>query len=255
MITPRLKEFVRAMSLEGLAIPDTTHDAGGNTSGSTDFAIEDLKDFWRITGVSYRNGIYQVDVSKVLLPSGTQDEQAQRRKEALTKDSAYTPSYPEFYGVIDTVHKNREGPYKDQIEAARTSLSELVEGRWLMTLTRIRYAPHGQDVVIHNYGQDDAYETHANVVGPDGVITEPGTNAGAALQALLGTQQSPQKIDQVYRWFRNTAAYLLRVNSRPRSVDERVAGFFADSDEADLYCRVGLLFSVASLGVRARKIG
>ena len=224
-------------------------------SQSAVFSLEDLTGFWRINRVSYRNGIYQVEVSKTLIPSGTQAQHAQRRKEALTHDSFYTPDFPLFHGIIDTLHQNREGPCKDKIGAARKYLSDLVNGKWLMTLTRIRYAPNGQDLVIHAYGQDDTYETPSNFVGPDGFIAKPETNAGAAPQALLGTQQSLQEINHVYRWFRNTDAYIWRINSIPKSVDERVARFNAGSGRADLYCSEGPRVSVASLGVRARKIG
>lgn len=255
MIHPRLKEFVSAMSLEGLAIPEAPSSPGGTENGSPDFSLEDLSDCWRMQGVSYRNRIHQVDVSKALLPSGTQDEHAHRRKEALIDGSFYAPDFPLLHGVIHALYYNREGPFKDQIEAAKTSLSSLVYSKWLMTLTRIRHAPSGQDLVIHNYGQDDTYESSSEFVGPDGLIDKQETHAGTALQALLGTQQSPQEINQVYRWFRGTDAYLLRLNSRPKSVNERVAGFEASAGRVSLGCGWVPQSSISALGVRrpARK--
>ena len=225
MITPRLKEFVSAMSLEGLALQETHQNQGGDAGGSIGFSIEDLNDFYRISGVSYRNGIHQVDVSKALLPSGTQDKHAQRRKKALTDGSFYSPDFPLLHGIINALYQNREGSFKDQIESAKTSLSSLVDNKWLMTLTRVRYAPNGQDSVINNYGQDDQHEITSSFAGPDGAVAKPETNAGQALQALLSTQQPPQEINQVYRWFRNTDAYLWRVNNKPDKVIEHVARF------------------------------
>jgi hypothetical protein len=254
MIKPELQKFVSDMSLEGLAIPKVLPIQGGNAVGTQDFSIEDLVDCWRIKDVSYKNGIYQADVSKTLLPQGTQAEHAQRRKEALTTGSFYAPDYPLFHGVINALYQNREESFKEQIEAARTFLLDFVSYIRLMTLTRIIYAPNGQDLVIHNYGQVDKYEVPSNFVGPDGDITNPETNAGAALQALLGTQQSPQEINQVYRWFSDTDFYLMRINTRPQEITEEIAVFIADAIWGYLVCDRDPQTSQFSLGVRAEKI-
>jgi hypothetical protein len=258
MINPRLREFVNAMSLESSVISKAPPDQGGNAGGSQDCSIEELVNCWRINGVSYRNGIYQVDASKTLLPEGTQKEHAQRRKEALTNNGFYTPDYPLFHGVMNALYQNREGSFNGKIEEARTSfidfLSNFVKNRWLTTLTRIRYAPHGQDLVIHNCGQDDEYEVPSNFVGPSGDITKPETNAGTALQALLGTQQSPQEINQVYGWFRDTDYFLARIGTRPQEITEEMAIFVTRCKSACFDCFGDPLYPFPSLGVRAEKI-
>jgi hypothetical protein len=254
MINPRLQKFVGDMSLEGSAIPNASSNQGGNVGGSQDFSIEELAGFWRINGVEYKNEIYQVDVSKTLLPSGIPKEHAQRRKEALTNGGFYAPDYPLLHGVMNALCQNREGSFNGKIEEARTSLSDLVNDKWLMTLTGIRYAPHGQDLVIHNYGQYDKYGVFSNVVGPDGDIQEPETNAGAALQALLGTQQSPQEINQVYRWLRGTDFCLLRINTGLQKITEIIAMFDASFECGSFICCKTIPYVYASLGVRARKI-
>ncbi len=218
-----------------------------------DFSLEDLADCYRINGISYRNEIYPVDISKTLLPSGTQEEHAQRRKKALTNNSFYTPDYPLFHSIINTLYQNREGSFKNEIEQARIFLSNLIEGKWLMTLTRIKYAPNSKDLIIHNYGQDDKYETPSDFAGPDGDITTT-NNAQAPLQALLSTQQSPQEIAWVYNWFRGKPSYLWRLNSRPESVDERVAWFDAFSDWSGFSCLRDLGCSGSSFGVRLVKV-
>ncbi len=218
-----------------------------------DFSLEDKTDHLLMNGLSYRNGIYPVDISKTLLPSGTQEEHAQRRKGALTNNSFYTPDYPLFHSIINTLYQNREGFFKNEIEQARIFLSNLIEGEGLMTLTRVRYAPNGQDLVIHNYRQDDQYETPSDFVGPGGNITTT-NNAQAPLQALLSTKQSPQEIAQVYNWFRDKPSYLWRLNNRPKRVGERVAGFFAGSGWSSFGCDRDLGDSDSSFGVRrARK--
>ena len=137
-----------------------------------EFTLEDLTDFYAINGIEYRKGIYQVDLSKSLLPSGTQDEHAQRRLKALKSNDFYTPDYPLFHAVINTLHQNREGVFREQIEQARVFLADLVNEGWLMSLTRIKYQPNGNDIVIHNYNQDEQYEIPVSFVSPDGYITE-----------------------------------------------------------------------------------
>ena len=54
---------------------------------SKDFSLEELTDFYRINGISYRNEIYTVDLSKTLLESRTQDQHANQRKNAGSNET------------------------------------------------------------------------------------------------------------------------------------------------------------------------
>ena len=51
MITQKLKAFVSAMSLEGLATPEAPPNSGAD--GSRDSSMEDLADCWTVPGVEY----------------------------------------------------------------------------------------------------------------------------------------------------------------------------------------------------------
>ncbi len=106
MITQKLKDFVNAMSLEGLAIP-TAHLTTIYRSASPDFSIEDLPDCYRINGIEYKGNISSWDISKTLLPAGTQDEHAKRRKQALIDGTFYTPDFPLFHGILNTLQTTR----------------------------------------------------------------------------------------------------------------------------------------------------
>ena len=227
------------------------------TPGNENFSLEDLADRYRISGVSYRNKICQVDIGKTLLPPGTQEEYAQRRIAALTSDNdLYAPSFPLLHAPIAALYQNKDGSFKDQIEEARAFLAGLISNKWITTLTRIKYMPagQGQDIVIHNYKQPDSYEIQVNFIGPDGIITDT-ANTEKPLQALLDTKQTLSEIDEVYKWFRNLDSYIWRVDTKPERIDERVARFDADSDGSGFGCgwRVGD-GSCSSLGVRAQKI-
>ncbi|MCD4760111.1 hypothetical protein K8R33_04455, partial [archaeon] len=172
-----------------------------------------------------------------------------------SQDDFYCPDYPLFHAVFNTLYQNREGSSKEEIEEARTTLADLVNGKWLMTLSRVKYKPNGDDLVVHNHGLGDSYEVQIPFVGPDGWIKESGTNSQQALQALLSTQQSPGEINDVYKWFREKDGHIWRVNSTPGSTNERVARFNAYSDRSNFDCDRNPQFSDSSVGVRARKIG
>ena len=252
MITPKLQEFVRAMSLEGLAIPQSPQ--APPKEGSPEFSLTDQADSWLINGISYRNGIYQVELSKALSQAGTQDQHAERRKESLTSNDFYTPDYPLFHGIINILYQNRESSFKDQIEATKTSLASLINEKWLMTLTRLAYAPNGSASITHNYHQPDSYpSTVNNFEGPDGdITTQPNTQE--LLNSLLSIPQSPQEISQIYTWFRGKPSYLWRVNSKPKKLSERVARFYAGSDRSYFICDWDPVSSDVSVRVRAKKI-
>ena len=205
-------------------------------------------EFWSIDGVSYRGNFYTVDLGKKLLDDGnshTQDEWAIRAKEEMPKGELYTPDYPLFYGIVKSAKVAG-------LEDVRTFLKDTSRAKWLMTLTRIQYAPKGKDTLIHNYGTNDVYQTHADFIGKDDLIKN--TLCTQAYQALLGTSDSIQEINSLFQWLNETDTYIFRVNARPKkNIDERVAWFDAYSAGAGLYCDGDPSGSYSSLGVRLCK--
>ena len=254
MTHKHLKKLVEATYIPELAEDITEEDIKINPK-NPNFSIEELEDYYKINGISYRNGMYSVDLSKTLQPQGTQEEHANNRIQALENNTFYTPDYPLFHNIINTLYQNKEGEFQEQIEQTRTFLKELISGKGLMTLTRIKYATKGKDTIIHNYNQKDQYEIQTNFIGPDGDITKQETKAEKPIQSLLNTKQTPEEISNIYKWFRDLPVYIWRVNSTPKSVDERVARFDAGSDGSYLYCDWGPQGSGSSAGVRANFLG
>ena len=209
------------------------------TAGNS--AIEDKVEFWTLPDVFY-SGIHQVGLAKTLLPAKTQDEHANHRMQIIMNGAGgfYAPSYPEFYAIVSHLEKNKDNPQnQQQIEEIKQFIKKSALENWLATLTRVRYNPQGQkDKVIHNYKQHNQYELDVDpFVGPDGFILDQSTaNTEKPLQALLNTRQSLQEVNQAYKWLTDVDTYIWRVNSTPRKIDERVAGFYADSDRAGLNC-------------------
>ena len=225
-----------------------------------EFSLEDLTDSYRAAGIPYRNGIHTFDLYKELLPSKTQDEHAEHRKQSVENNTSefYTPSYPELNALISALERNKDNPqYQEQIEQARQFLKQQMLNNCLITLTRIRCNPQNKkDKVIHNYKQQDQYTIELDsFIGPDGHILNPSTeNALTPLQALLDTKQSLQEINSIYKWLTDVDAYIWRLNSQVNNPKDAVAGFDANSNRANLDCSRDPVFSDTSLGVRVAKL-
>jgi len=217
--------------------------------------ISSTPEFWAISGVQYRGGVHDVLLAKSLLDGGskkTQDNWARLYSPAKDKGEFYTPDYPIFYGLLKALYNAKDDTTKStEIAEAQKFLKDTSRAKWLMTLTRIAYQPSDKDRVIHNFGTDDKYEEQVDFITPDEWIKD--TSNPASYRALLGTEDNVQEINNVFQWLNGTNTYAWKVNSRPSSVDERVAGFYADSVRAFLSCDWGPSYTDSSLGVCLRK--
>src|SRR3989344_1805760 len=75
-------------------------------------------------------------------------------------------------------------------------------------------------------------------------------NVLSAEQSLVLTGRKPEEVAEIIRYINETPSFVWRLNSKPRSVDERVAWFVADSDGAYFDCYWDDSLRDASLGVR-----
>lgn len=222
------------------------------THTHSNIGVEGNNDFWRIAGVQYRGGIHTVDLMKKLLKDGasnTQTDWASHYETARQNGEFHTPDYPLFYGALRALYSARDdGTQAEEIEKARAFLKSNARARWLMTLTRIKYQPSGLDEVIHNFGTNDQYGGSVDFIGPDEWLKN--TSNSEPYQVLLGTQDDIEQINAVYKWLNETDVRIWRLNSKPDSTSERVAGFFAGSGGAGLGCVGVPSDSSVSLGVR-----
>ena len=121
-----------------------------NRNRSPDFSLEDKTYFYEINGIPHRNKICCIDLSKTLLPSKTQDEHAEHRLNAKSGEFCLG-DMSLYHALFTALYNNRDSQsFKDQIEEARQFIKESMLEHWLMTLTRIKYNPDGNDLVIHN---------------------------------------------------------------------------------------------------------
>lgn len=212
----------------------------------TNSPLEDLKDFWRIPNVNYRNGIYAVDLAKKLLDNGnskTQEQWVEYSKQAKQNNDFYVGDMPLYHSVFTALSKNNTKDAQEAIDFIKAQM----RAKYPVTLTRIKYNPKGKDDVVNNYGMDDEYAIKTNLVGADEWIKE--SKDTDYLNAILGTNNI-NEINQVYQRINGTDARIWRVNSKPASIDERVAWFNADSVGVDLCCCRDPRGSYSSFGVR-----
>jgi len=225
--------------------PNTTQQ----TKTSIKPTINNSGDYWRIP-VNYKNGIYQVDLAKSLLDNGnfkTQDEWAGFTEESKQKGNFYVGDMPLYYSLF-RAFTNAQG--KDAEEAKEFIKTQMRE-KWLLTLTRIKYHPNGNDEVIHNFGTSEQYATQKTIIGSEGDISQ--VSNPEALEALVGTCNI-QEINQTFNVINGTPTYLLRKSQSPDKTVERVARFVAVSGGAYLNCDGGPSIRGASLGVRIASV-
>ncbi len=234
--------------------PPQNPSTRGNVPSNLDFSLSDETDFWRMTGVSYKGSIENIDLLKSLLDGGnahTQDEWVTHYTTAAPGNGFYTPDYPLIYGIVKALYDARDSV--PETAAVQTFLRDTARSKWLMTLSRIAYQPTGDDLVIHNYGTPARYERAVDFITPDEWIKN--TEKPDSYQALLGTEDSVQDINTVFQWLNGTDTYAWKVNNKPATLVERVARFNADSVRSDLNCSRYPDVRNSSLGVRAQKIG
>jgi len=205
--------------------------------------------YWTLDNVQYKGQNCTVELARELLDGGnyhTQDDWADISLKARTDNQLYTPDMPLFHGIAKSLYLTRTNP---AVEEIRQFIKTNARVSWLMTLTRLQYKPGEKDRVIHNYKQGNSleYSMDENFVGKNDEIKD--LNEPQVFQAILG-DSNVQQISEIYSWINDTESYLWRVNSKPNTLDEKVAGFGAGSGRAGLDCYRSPAGASSSLGVR-----
>ena len=225
-----------------------------DVQGTKDFSFQDMNDFWRVNGVSYQNGIYQVDLLKTCLEnnaSKTQDQWAEYSNNSIKNNGFYVGNAQLYHSLFSSLFRNKDSSYKNDIEKARDFLQKSFNDYWLMTLTRINYKKSGKDEVIHDYNLPTQFSILEDIVGAKGFVTQ--TNPQKELKSILDSNDV-NETNSVYNWITNKNLYLFRVNGKPKKDDARVVRLDSGSDWAGLDCNWNPGGSNRALGVRRAKI-
>ena len=193
--------------------------------------------FWTIPGVVYKRETRTYRLFEQMTPEMTQDNLSEFYEQEKQKGNPHPTDMPlimaiasRAYGLIDNSPQEAEELRNLLKNSFRTFPN---------TLTRIIYNPSGEDKIIHNYKTSDQYSLDGKVVGLDSRIDE--ISDKIVLEKLLGTQDVIQ-INKVSQWINKTNSFIWRLNSKPKTKDERVARFDAFGDgRFDFYCDRDLL--------------
>ena len=191
-------------------------------------------------GISYtprREGFWSFDVgdrildlSDTLLPIMTQDQSAVY----ISPNGFSTCTAEQFFLIGDKMYELRNSGGKDGelVESAREFIKKGIRRNRLNTQTRIAYSPEDQDKIIQGYRTPRAVSRKVNFLGPSG-----SPDIVLSLKASLAlTGKSPEEVNTIMSFLNDTASYVLIVNSKPQSVDERAVGFVASSGMLYFYC-------------------
>lgn len=178
--------------------------------------------------VQYRGKTYrQAEFFEQLTPSMTQDRLAELYEQEKQKGNPVPMDLPVFFSLCKTAYDLRDSPdFGKHAERFKGFVQGIVRSVYPNTLTRVKYQPAGEDIVVHNCGTSDEYRRPAEIVGPDREIVS--ADAGA-IEALT-SHPNVDQVKSVLSWLNGTPAWLWRVNSKPkRSIDERVVWLYAFS--------------------------
>jgi hypothetical protein len=188
---------------------------------------------FRIPGVVYRGEKGNYLLFEKMTASMNQKRLAELYESEKQKGNPVPTDAPLIWAIATRAHelKSENSKTPETIERLRQFL-ETGFRRYPNTLTRIHYSPQN-DCIVHNVGTSDQYSLEGNVVGPDQGIRD--VKDKGVLEALLGTQDV-SKINEVSQWINGTNASLWRLNSKPKQLNKRVAGFNALDNRLNLDC-------------------
>ena len=205
--------------------------------------VTPASDFWTIGNIHYRGNILTADLSNKLLPVRTQQQHAAHRDSAV-KGEFVTADLPFYIAMFDALFKQKD--FLEYAQQARDFIQETLRNRFPITLTRPSYSTRGKDIVTHNYGTKDSYQTKADIIGPDRVICRADRDT---TNAVLGTNNIG-RLHKVFNWLNGTDLSIYRFNEKPKELTDAVARFYASPDDARIHCVRHPDSAYASLGVR-----
>ena len=197
-----------------------------------------------IPAVSYRGETTDYRLFEEMTPAMNQEQLAELYEKEKQKGNPYPTDVPLIWAICTSAYNLRN-------ENPKTSkkLKNLLENnfkKYPNILTKIIYNLSGKDKIIHNYKTSDQYSLDGKVVGSDGWIENIADKK--VLEFFLGTSNIEQ-INKVSQWINNTNVYFWRLNSNPKTKDERVARFSAVQGRLGFDCCGSLLFKYPAFRV------
>ncbi len=243
--------------LEELLKEPVGDDGAGQDSAV--FSITKTDKHFCITGIPLENKTHTYDFDRKYDPgiTHTQEEWGKLKDKALPKGEFYAGTAPEYYAILKALHKSKNNAqFKLIIEEARTYLQDVLKQQnpYIITLSRAKYNPAGLDEIVHDFGtKEEQPPKPAKLAGPNGYITDKKTKAQDFAQAVLGTTDTVEQINEVFKWVTGKETYSWRI-SQPQNQQDRVVALGVGSNVFDIVTSDGISNDGPALGVRRAKI-
>jgi len=213
------------------------------------FRVEAPVPYFRIHGVEYRGRQYVDDICTTLLAAKTHKEHVRHAAKARP-DRFRAYSLPRLYAQITALHSHRAGEYASQVEDVRAFLAGFFGWTCLNTLSLVRWRPRGLDEVVH-YGLPKKRVEKAEMIGPDGRITDRAVDAECYAQKLCGTTDGVGVINSRFKWLTGKDACACRFNEPPSIRQDVVVSLgVCNYDRFDLGAIESIDYIKPALGVR-----
>lgn len=218
----------------------------GREPANHNFSIKTFGSFYRISGIKYRGEFISCDFDKAVLRRRTQDEYASLAWAAKAAEVRIACA-PLVYAICRTLYQNQD--CENLVENARQCIENMLDSG-IITLSRAVHKDRGS-IVFHDYAQKTQYVINANLLGPDGKITDMQTdNAKEYCQAVLNTVDSVEEINAVFNWLTGRDAYASRIGSEPDLESGRVIALRLGNAGLMIDSSLGLQTVVVAMGVR-----
>lgn len=187
--------------------------------------------FWTIPDVAYKGEIGTYRLFEQMTYAMTQNQLAEFYEREKAKGNPIPTDAPMIQAVVTKAHELRnQNP--NESERLRRFLQTGFK-RYPSTLTKVIYNPSEKDKIVHNHKTSDEYSIDEHIVGRDCWIRNISNKK--VLESLLGTSNIKQ-IDEVSQWINKTNTYILRLNSKSKTKNERAVRLVA-ADGFILDCR------------------
>ena len=132
---------------------------------------------------------------------------------------------PWHISLFEKAHGLRE-THPDKSGRFRNFVQGVLRSQYPYTTTSVDYVPEEKDIVWGYKGTSDKYSVSENIIGPDREIVSVDAEAVTALTSNSNLEQ----VKNVLSWINGkTPVWIWRVNSKPKTLDERAVGLGAGS--------------------------
>jgi len=176
--------------------------------------------------VSHNGRVYsRVTLFEELSPTMNFEKLLMYHETEKKKGNPSLMDLPWHISLFEKAHGLRE-THPDKSGRFRNFVQGVLRSQYPYTTTSVDYVPEEKDIVWGYKGTSDKYSVSENIIGPDREIVSVDAEAVTALTSNSNLEQ----VKNVLSWINGkTPVWIWRVNSKPKTLDERAVGLGAGS--------------------------